>query len=59
LIVVPENSASANLKALGGISRLLLDSEFRQKLIKAETVEELAGLIKEEEYKSSKVAGSM
>jgi len=56
---VPENSASANLKALGGISRLLLDSEFRQKLIKAETVEELAGLIKEEEYKSSKVAGSM
>lgn len=59
LIIAPENSTSAHLKALGGISRLLLDSEFRQKLIKAETAEELSGLIREEEDKASRVAGSM
>ena len=57
LIIAPENSTSAHLKALGGISRLLLDSEFRQKLIKAETAEELSGLIREEEDKALKVAG--
>src|SRR3972149_7278726 len=35
LIVAPENSTSAHLKALGGISRLLLDLGVRQELIQA------------------------
>jgi PTS system nitrogen regulatory IIA component len=51
LLVAPENSAGDHLKALARISRLLKDSEFRSRLMKAKSKEEIFGTIKEEDEK--------
>jgi PTS system nitrogen regulatory IIA component len=49
--VAPENSAGDHLKALARISRLLKDSEFRSRLMKATSREEIFGTIQEEDEK--------
>ncbi len=41
VLLVPENSAGAHLKALARISRLLKDQGFRETLLKTEDVDEL------------------
>jgi len=50
-LVAPENSAGLHLKALARISRLLKDSEFRDRLQKAESAEEMYRIIGEEDAK--------
>ena len=49
LLIAPENSAGIHLRALAKISRLLKSSHFRQRLLKAETGEELFEVIQEED----------
>ncbi len=49
LLVAPENSAGVHLKALARISRLLKDPSFRQRLMEAETKEDLFRIISEED----------
>jgi len=49
LLVAPENSAGIHLKALARISRLLKDSNFRRRLMEAETADELFQIISEED----------
>ena len=49
LLVAPENSAGVHLKALARISRLLKDPSFRQRLMEAETREDLFRIISEED----------
>ncbi|NIQ38230.1 MAG: PTS transporter subunit EIIA [Proteobacteria bacterium] len=49
LLVAPENSAGAHLKALARISRLLKDPNFRRRLMEAEGAEELFEIISEED----------
>ncbi len=49
LLVAPENSAGVHLKALARISRLLKDSNFRRRLMEAETADELFQIISEED----------
>lgn len=49
LLVAPENSAGVHLKALARISRLLKDPSFREKLMGAETKEDLFRIISEED----------
>ena len=49
LLVAPENSAGVHLKALARISRLLKDPSFREKLMDAETKEDLFRIISEED----------
>lgn len=51
LLVAPEDSAADHLKALARISRLLKDSEFRLRLMKETTSEEIFSAIKEEDQK--------
>jgi PTS system nitrogen regulatory IIA component len=51
LLVAPENSAGDHLKALARISRLLKDPDFRSRLMKAKSKEEIFGTIKEEDEK--------
>lgn len=45
LLVAPENSAGAHLQALAKISRLLKDSNFRQRLMQAKSREEIYQII--------------
>jgi len=45
LLLAPENSAGAHLKALAKISRMLKDKTFCQELMAAETVEEMYQII--------------
>jgi len=45
LLLAPENTAGAHLKALAKISRLLKDSDFRSKLLTASGTDEIYQLI--------------
>jgi PTS system nitrogen regulatory IIA component len=49
MIITPENSATAHLKILAGISRLLKNQDFRVKLLKASTGLEIFRIIAEAE----------
>lgn len=51
LLVAPEDSAGAHLKALARISRLLKDESFRRRLLEAPDVEALYRTIREEDDK--------
>ncbi len=51
LLLAPENSASAHLKALARISRLLKDRSFREALLKADSREALYELMIREDEK--------
>src|SRR6266436_2844827 len=51
LLVAPEDSAGAHLKALARISRLLKDESFRQRLMSATTAADLYRTIREEDDK--------
>ncbi|VAW38176.1 PTS IIA-like nitrogen-regulatory protein PtsN [hydrothermal vent metagenome] len=49
LIIAPEQSSAAHLKVLSGISRLLKDAAFRNKLMKAESRGDIYNTIVEED----------
>jgi PTS system nitrogen regulatory IIA component len=49
LLVAPEDSSGAHLKALARVSRLLRDPAFRGRLLKAETAADLYRAIREED----------
>ena len=51
LLVAPEDSAGAHLKALARISRLLKDDSFRARLMQAEGAESLWDVIRQEDAK--------
>jgi nitrogen PTS system EIIA component len=51
LLLAPENSASAHLKALARISRLLKEKAFRESLIRASSRDSLYDLMIEEDEK--------
>jgi PTS system nitrogen regulatory IIA component len=51
LLLAPENSAGAHLKALAKISRMLKDKSFCQDLMTAETAEEMFQVIAHEDEK--------
>jgi len=51
LLVAPEDSAGAHLKALARISRLLKDESFRARLMQAGDASSLYGIIREEDAK--------
>ncbi len=51
LLVAPNNSAGAHLKALARISRLFKDSSFRESLQAADTKQQLFDIITEEDNK--------
>ena len=51
LLVAPEDSAGAHLKALARISRLLKDESFRQRLLAAPDASDLYRTIREEDDK--------
>jgi PTS system nitrogen regulatory IIA component len=51
LLVAPEDSAGAHLKALARISRLLKDEAFRTRLMRAGDTRELYRIIREEDEK--------
>jgi len=51
LLVVPEHSGGAHLKALARISRLFRDASFRQKLVEAESLDEVFAAIEAEDAK--------
>ena len=51
LLVAPEDSAGAHLKALARISRLLKDEAFRNRLLHAEDAASLYRIIREEDAK--------
>lgn len=51
LLVAPEDSAGAHLKALARVSRLLKDKAFRDRLAAGGTAEQLFAIIKEEDEK--------
>jgi nitrogen PTS system EIIA component len=49
LLVAPENSAGAHLQALAKISRVLKDSNFRQRLMDAKSKDEIYRIIVEKD----------
>jgi PTS system nitrogen regulatory IIA component len=51
LLVAPEDSAGAHLKALARISRLLKDESFRARLMQAGDLASLYGIVREEDAK--------
>jgi nitrogen PTS system EIIA component len=51
LLVAPEDSSGAHLKALARVSRLLRDKAFRDRLLEAETGPDLYRIIREEDEK--------
>jgi fructose-specific phosphotransferase system IIA component len=51
LLAVPEHSAGQHLKVLARISRFLHDASFRERLLEAETREEVCRAIEEEDAK--------
>lgn len=55
LLVAPENSAGAHLKALARISRLLTNSSFRENLMVAESKEQLFNNIIEKDEKGNHI----
>jgi len=50
-LVAPENSAGLHLKALARISRLLKDSDFRSRLLDADTAADLFRIVADEDAK--------
>jgi PTS system nitrogen regulatory IIA component len=50
-LIAPQNAAADHLKALARISRLLKDDRFRQRLMEAQTGQELYTLIATEDEK--------
>jgi PTS system nitrogen regulatory IIA component len=51
VLVAPENSTGVHLKALARISRLFKDPEFRQRLLAAETAQDMYEVISDEDAK--------
>lgn len=51
VLVAPETSTGAHLKALARISRVFKDAEFRRRLLNAEGVDEMYEVIAEEDAK--------
>lgn len=51
LLAVPAKTFAEHIKTLAGIARLLNNEEFRQKLMKSETSQEIMELIQKEEGK--------
>lgn len=51
LLVAPEDSSGAHLKALARVSRLLRDKAFRERLLEADTGHDLYETIREEDDK--------
>lgn len=51
LLIAPEDAPSDHLKALAKISRLLMDSGLRGKLLKGKTEQEIFSVIEEEDRK--------
>jgi PTS system nitrogen regulatory IIA component len=51
LLVAPESSSGAHLKALARISRLLKDGSFRENLLSARTTDEIFNIIAQEDSK--------
>jgi PTS system nitrogen regulatory IIA component len=51
LLMAPENTAGMHLKALARISRLLKDTEFREKLLDSKTTQEVYKVLQEEDEK--------
>jgi PTS system nitrogen regulatory IIA component len=51
LLVVPEHSGGQHLKALARISRFFRDAGFRNRLLEAETVDDVCRAIEEEDAK--------
>lgn len=51
VLVAPENSTGAHLKALARISRVFKDSEFRSRLLEAPDADAMYGVIAEEDAK--------
>ena len=51
LLIAPEDAASDHLKALARISRLLMDSRLRGKLLAGKTEQEIFSVIEEEDRK--------
>lgn len=51
LLVAPEDSAGAHLKALARISRFFRDAAFRKRLLEAEALEDVFQAIEEEDAK--------
>ncbi|MDG2050681.1 MAG: PTS sugar transporter subunit IIA [Myxococcota bacterium] len=51
LLVVPEHSGGAHLKALARISRFFRDPEFREKLVGAESIDSVLDAIEAEDTK--------
>ena len=51
MIIAPVNSTAMHLKVLASISRLLRDKDFRKRLIKASTQDEIFNIISEEDKK--------
>lgn len=51
VLVAPENSTGAHLKALARISRVFKDSEFRRRLLAAEDADAMYRVISEEDSK--------
>lgn len=51
LLVVPEHSGGQHLKALARISRFFRDASFRERLVEAETLEDVFRAIEEEDAK--------
>ncbi|RLB08152.1 MAG: PTS sugar transporter subunit IIA [Deltaproteobacteria bacterium] len=49
LLLAPEDSAGEHLKALARLSRLLKDTQFRERLMEAKTKEEIYSIIAEED----------
>ncbi|MEM9491482.1 MAG: PTS sugar transporter subunit IIA [Myxococcota bacterium] len=49
VLVAPESSTGAHLKALARISRVFKDSEFRSRLLSAEDADQMYSVIAEEE----------
>ncbi|SMC83630.1 PTS IIA-like nitrogen-regulatory protein PtsN [Desulfocicer vacuolatum DSM 3385] len=45
LLITPENSTGSHLKVLAQISRLLKQSDFKDRLMKAETVDDIVQII--------------
>ncbi|MBN2225496.1 MAG: PTS sugar transporter subunit IIA [Deltaproteobacteria bacterium] len=51
LLMAPENTAGMHLKALARISRLLKDTEFRERLLESRTTQEVYKVLQEEDEK--------
>src|SRR5688500_8146256 len=57
VLVAPENSTGAHLKALARISRVFKDAEFRKRLLAADDAEAMYRVIAEEDSKDRKSDG--